>query len=240
MISGHSYFLKHFSDKPATNTSDSCAFGDALPLSPDQAVFIHNNETFYLEYVRGFGMLGFNDAENMIEDIFNTAIPEQREACGEVSGKAIYLAQSNNLEPLKNGIVMNYAGQSATGELMHLMLEGGVLTTDQDGKIISAVTKISRLPHLPVPKVVRWYVFGELNALAKNYLDESLINPYSISTREAEVLSRLSEGKTMVAIARELNRSPRTVEHHIRNMRNRFKCANIGQLIAYGKDLDLL
>jgi DNA-binding CsgD family transcriptional regulator len=44
----------------------------------------------------------------------------------------------------------------------------------------------------------------------------------------------------MAEIAGELNRSPRTVEQHILNMRTRFGCSNIGQLIAYGKDLDLV
>jgi len=214
--------------------------GDALLLTSNQAVFIYDFSGPRLLYARGFDMLGFVDREITISDIFNTAIIEQREACGEISGKALAAVQSSPLEPLKNGIVLNYAGQTNSGEVMHLMLESAVFQLDGQGNFISAIVYITKLTHLPIPKIVRWKVFGEMEEQLLEQVDEGLIQPNRISNRETEVLMALADGKTMAQVADDLSISSRTVEQHILNMRERFGCANIGQLIAFGKDTGLV
>ena len=240
MESGHSYFLEHFSKEPAAMDGlETRAFADGLPLSPDQAMFVYDYVDCRLEYARGFGMLGFDDSTITIADIFNTAIPDQREACGEISGKALSVAKSNALNPVRNGIVLNYAGQSTTGDLVHLMLESAVFRTDLQGNMISAFTTISKLHHLPVPKLVRWNVFGDMSEILENAVDEELIHPCRISRRETDVLTRLADGLTSAKIATALSISPRTVEQHVQNMRQRFECTTIGQLVAFAKDMDL-
>ncbi len=241
MKSGHSYFVEHFSDIPAhDNTGNTQAIGNGLLLSPNQAVFIYDYVAINLVYARGFGMLGFDDEKITIVDIFNTAIPEQREACGEISGKAVSVVKSNNMEPLKNGIVLNYAGQTESADIVHLMLESSVFETDKHGNMISAFTTITKLPHLPIPKIVRWSVFGDMSDPLVEFVDEGLIHSNRISSRETEVLTKLADGKTMAKSASELFISSRTVEQHILNMRNRFDCANISQLVAFGKDMGLI
>ena len=214
--------------------------GDALLLTANQAVFIYDFTVPRLLYARGFDMLGFDDQEVTIIDIFNTAIPEHREACGEISGKALSAVQANALKPLKNGIVLNYAGQSFSEETMHLMLESAVFQLDKQGNFVSTIVYITKLPHLPVPKIVKWKVFGAIEELLIEQVDGGLIQPNRISNRETEVLMALAGGKTMARVAAELSISPRTVEQHILNMRERFGCSNISQLVAYGKDMDLV
>ena len=238
---GYSYFLEHFTNAPVPEAgTDTKAAGDMLFLTPDQAAFIYDYSTLTLLYARGFEMLGFDDASITINEIFDTAIPAHREPCGEISGKGLFVAQNNKLAPLRNGIVLNYAGQSVSGELVHLMLEGTVFSNRADGTMAASIVVITKLAHLPIPKIVRWRVFGEMHEHLKQQVDDALMRPDRISNREAEVLDRLAKGKTMVEIANDLCRSPRTVERHISNMRDRFDCANTGQLIAFGKDMGLI
>ncbi len=240
MKTGHSYFKDHFSHSPAPSAADARALGDGVLLTSNQAVFIYDFAANTLKYARGFAMLGFDDETITMFDIFNTAIPEHREACGEISGKALYLAKSNLLEPLKNGIVLNYAGKSNAGELLHLMLESSVFELDGQGNLISTIAMITKLPHLPVPNIVKWTVFGDMVEPLIESVDDGLIQPNRISRRETDVLAELVEGKTMKTIALELSISPRTVEKHIEKMRERFSCSNTGQLIAFGKDMGLV
>lgn len=238
---GYSYFVDHFSDAPVRrDTADVKVFGDNLFLSPNQAIFIFDYSNSSLLYARGFEMLGFDDRKVTIVDIFNTAVPEQREACGEISGKALHFAQHNNLEPMKNGIVLNYRGKVFSNEYVHIMLESSVFSHTDDGTLASAIVVLTKLSHLPLPKIVRWGVFGEMSDRLDEQIDDVLMRPDRVSSREAEVLRRLADGKTMAGIAAELCRSPRTVERHILNMRTRFQCANTSQLVAFGKDMGLI
>lgn len=239
--SGRSYFAQHFSDRPAAaDQFDIKEAGDGLLLTTNQAVFIYDFAVPQLLYARGFEMLGFDDCDITIADIFNTAVDEHREACGEISGKALAAVQASPLDPLKNGIVLNYAGQTKTGEKMHLMLESAVYQLDDLGNFVSTIVYITKLTHLPVPKIVRWKVFGDIEEQLIEQVDGGLIQPNRISNRESEVLMALADGNTMAQIAAEFSISARTVEQHVFNMRERFECANIGQLVAFGKDMGLV
>jgi len=238
---GYSFFVDHFSKEPVSvEENETKSFCDGLPLTSNQAVFVYDYRTLTLIYVRGFEILGFDDAEISIIDIFNTAIPEQREACGEISGKALAYVKDHALVPLKNGIVLNYCGQSQQGSHIHLMLEASVFQLDSAGNFVSAFTTVSKLPHLPIPKIVRWNAFGEMSEPLSRYVDEGLIQPNRISNREAEVLVQLGQGNTMAETAEELCISARTVEQHILNMRTRFDCSNVSQLVAFAKDRGLV
>lgn len=241
MESGYKYFADHFSSLPAGGLSDAERFAaDALAVSSNQAVFIYDFVANNMKYARGFGAFGFDDGSITIIDIFNTAIPEHREACGEISGKALFVAKTSDLASLEAGIVLNYAGRLNDGKDTHLMLESSVYETDEHGNTISTLVLITKLPHLPVPKLVRWYVFGDVAEEVADMVDDGLIQPNRISKRETEVLHQLSDGKTMSEVAETLCISARTVEQHVVNMRSRFECSNTGQLIAYGKDMGLV
>lgn len=53
-----------------------------------------------------------------------------------------------------------------------------------------------------------------------------------LSTREAECLFHLSQGRTMKEIAELIHLSPRTIETHIDNIKNKMGCYTKGELIS--------
>ena len=62
-----------------------------------------------------------------------------------------------------------------------------------------------------------------LDLIVKNELAETC-KKYTLSLRELECLSHLTTGKTAKEIAREMGLSPRTVDSHIMNLRNKTGC----------------
>lgn len=65
----------------------------------------------------------------------------------------------------------------------------------------------------------------------KIFLCESKSNIY-FTNREAEVMVKLLQGKTLNAAACELNLSPRTIEFYVKNMKTKLACRTKSELIG--------
>lgn len=238
---GKDYFLDHLTNDPMVDPSKGLAYYSDLYVQPNQAICIYDYQAYELKFAKGFECLGLSDDEITMQQVFETAIPAHREPCGEISGNTLAFLKENNPTPNKDMITLNYAGQMANGERVHLMLQAIIYETDQKGDFISALTIITKLPHLKLPKVVLWQVSFESGAdLLTTKINDTLTYSNRISQREIQVLERLAEGKTMQEIGYDLFCSPRTVETHILNMRKRFDCQNTAQLVAFSKDLNLI
>lgn len=59
-----------------------------------------------------------------------------------------------------------------------------------------------------------------------------------LSTREQEVLVLIARGLSAKEVAQRTNLSPRTVEHHVENIRNKLRARNrahiVSKALAYG------
>lgn len=239
--SGTAYFLNQLSSiKPDLSSMDAAMLKKRLILFPNQAISIYDYTTFQLKYADGFEIFGMkNEAINMV-DIFNTAIPEHREVCGELSGKLIKLAKDNIINPELHLLNITYAGQHTNGDEMHVLLQGKIFEVADDDKMKSACTIMTYLPHLKPPKIVSWSVQGSSLNNIDDLLDKEIVNNFHIRVREQEILMLISDGHTMNMIGDNLNISSRTVEKHLENLRSRFDCQNTIQLVSFAKDMGLL
>lgn len=239
--SGIDYFLNQLSDIKADLSSvDATSLKERLVLFPNQAISIYDYTNFNLKYADGFEIFGMqNDKINMV-DIFNTAIPEHREVCGELSGKLIKLAQEKIIDPDLHLLNITYTGQHKNGNKMHILLQGKIFEVKDNKKLKSACTIMTYLPHLPPPKIVRWSVQGSSFYNIDELLDKDIVNHFHIRLREQEVLMLISDGHTMNEIGDNLNISSRTVEKHLENLRFRFGCQNTIQLVSFAKDMGIL
>lgn len=238
---GIDYFLDQLSDIKADLSSvDASALRKRLVLFPNQAISIYDYTNFNLKYADGFEIFGLeNDEINMV-DIFNTAIPEHREVCGELSGKLIKLAQEKTINPDLHLLNITYTGEHKNGSKMHILLQGKIFEISEDLKLKSACTIMTYLPHLPPPKIVRWSVQGSSLNNIDELLDKDIVNHFHIRLREQEILTLISDGHTMNEIGDNLNISGRTVEKHLENLRGRFQCQNTIQLVSFAKDMGIL
>ena len=123
-LSGSEYFLNQLSDVVANLQSlDAQAIKKRLVRYSNQAISIYDYTTFELKYADGFEMFGLKNEELTMLDIFNTAIPEHREVCGELSGKLVKYVQENPVNPDLNTFNMNYASQHVDGTFMHILFQ---------------------------------------------------------------------------------------------------------------------
>ncbi len=238
---GADYFFSQLSTIQADLSSlDAASLKERLVLFPNQAISIYDYSTFELKYVDGFEIFGMKNDEISMVDVFNTAVPEHREVCGELSGKLIKLAQEKKIDPDVHLLNITYAGQHVNGKRMHVLLQGKIFEITPNKKLKFACTIMTYLPHLNPPKMVSWSVHGSSLNNIDNLLDKDIVNHFHIRLREQEILILISDGHTMNDIGTNLNISNRTVEKHLENLRSRFNCQNTIQLVSFAKDIGLL
>lgn len=239
--SGTDYFLNQLSSIKADLSSlDAAELKKRLVLFPNQAISIYDYTTFHLKYADGFEVFGMNNNEITMLDIFNTAIPEHREVCGELSGKLIKLAKENIIDPDHSLLNITYTGRHKDGQKMHILLQAKIFEIADSEKIKSACTIMTYLPHLKPPTIVSWSVQGSSLNNIDDLLDKEILNNFHIRVREQEILILISDGHTMNMIGDNLNISSRTVEKHLENLRSRFNCQNTIQLVSFAKDMGIL
>lgn len=239
---GIKYFLNLLSDiKADLYSMDAKSIKKRLVLFSNQAISIYDYTTFELRYADGFEVFGMKNDEITMIDVFNTAIPEHREICGELSGKLIKYVQEHVVDPEETFLNINYAGQHKNGSLMHILLQGKMFETTNIGTIKTAYVTMTHIPHLKPPKIVSWSLGNStLSETISDILNKEIMSPNHIRTRELEVLQFTAKGNTMSQISNKLHISNRTVEKHLENLRNRFNCQNSAQLITFAKDMNLL
>mgnify|MGYP003671749979 CR=1 FL=1 len=239
--SGTEYFLNQLSTiKADLSTIDAKTLQKRLVLFPNQAISIYDYTDYSLKYAAGFEIFGMDNNDITMVDIFNTAIPEHREVCGELSGKLIKLAKENVINPELHLLNITYTGQHKNGDEMHILLQGKIFEVANNDKMKSACTIMTYLPHLKPPKIVSWSVQGFSSNNIDDLLDKNIVNNYHIRVREQEILVLISDGYTMIEIGNDLNISSRTVEKHLENLRSRFDCQNTIQLVSFAKDMGIL
>lgn len=238
---GIEYFLNQLSElKAKLDTVDAKSIKRLLLPYPNQAISIYDYTTFELKYADGFEIFGLKNDEISMLDVFNTAIPDHREICGELSGKIIKHVQENSVNPELTVININYAGQHTDGSLMHIFLQGKMFETQENGTIKATMVTMTFLPHLKPPKIVSWSLTPpSLNNTIADKLEKDIINPNHIRARELEILKLTADGNTMQQVSYKLNISDRTVEKHLENLRSRFNCHNSAQLIAFAMEMGL-
>lgn len=239
---GIKYFLNLLSDiKADLHSTDAKSLKKRLVLFSNQAISIYDYTTFELRYADGFEIFGMKNDEITMVDVFNTAIPEHRDICGELSGKLIKYVQEHSVSPEDTFLNINYAGQHKNGSFMHILLQGKMFETTNSGTLKTAFVTMTYIPHLKPPKIVSWSLGNSvLSETISDILNKDIMNTNHIRSRELEILEFIAQGNTMSQISNKLHISNRTVEKHLENLRNRFNCQNSAQLITFAKDMNLL
>ncbi len=83
----------------------------------------------------------------------------------------------------------------------------------------SPLSKSKKLENYPKKQIKKFFL-GEANS-----------NIY-FTNREAEVMIKLLQGKTLSTAAVELNLSPRTIEFYVKNMKTKLACRTKSELIG--------
>lgn len=238
---GREWFLNQFTQNKADLTSEEKAqLRERLVAFPNQAVSIYDYTTLELRFVSGFEIFGLEDDKMSMIDVFNTANPEHRDVCGELSGKIIKYGMENIMEAHLHMLSMNYASKHTNGKDMHILFQGKIFESTEKETIKSCCTIMSYLPHLKPPKIVQWSLTGPAMKDIHDMLNKEIVSKNHISNRELEVLHFAARGKTMGEISNQLCISERTVEKHLQNLRNRYSCQNSTELVAFAKDMELI
>ncbi len=102
---------------------------------------------------------------------------------------------------------------------------------DNKGNIISVFCRAIEIINPSLNELVGLLV--ENSPFDKQHYYVGRSNSLPLSRKENEVLFYLSHGKRAKSIATILNRSVRTIEHHIAKTKEKLNCRTAGELIAF-------
>ncbi|MBT8360992.1 MAG: response regulator transcription factor, partial [Deltaproteobacteria bacterium] len=107
--------------------------------------------------------------------------------------------------------------------------DGYLVKSDSDNELLKAIKKISAGRTYISPLLTDDFTEDALNA----YRDHKT-NPFKgLTTREHQILGLVVEGYTSKAMAKKLNLSPRTVDHHRSSLLRKFNMRNSVDLVKY-------
>lgn len=134
------------------------------------------------------------------------------------AGEVIVLAEApddnealRSLEAGANGYVLKDTDADSLVQAMGCVCTGGTFIT---------------------PRVAR-HVMDRFRALARADKSQSTLNGHSLTAREREILSKVTQGTTDREIAREMSVSETTVKSHVRSILRKLRVRNRTQAAAY-------
>ncbi|HTI90753.1 MAG TPA: LuxR C-terminal-related transcriptional regulator [Puia sp.] len=180
-------------------------------------------------------LLGYPKAEITTELIMENIHPEDRAwflNCQEVCGK--FLLGLPPEKQMKYKLRIDYRIKRRSGEYFRVLHQAVVVHNDDKGKILRTLivlTDISHLKQTGRPMLSYIGMDGE-----PSYQDVDVNNRFFerngiLTRREKEVLYHLAEGRLSKEIAVLLNLSKYTIDSHRKNLLQKMKVTNTGELI---------
>lgn len=115
-----------------------------------------------------------------------------------------------------------------------------IYETDENGRLISILNRLSDISFISNPINVQWNVEG--NDIDTKTFKKEVFREYQsfFSTRELEVINRVANGFTNKIIAEKLNISEHTVATHRKRILKKSNCHNSKELILFCSKIGIL
>lgn len=107
--------------------------------------------------------------------------------------------------------------------------DGYLIKSDSDDELLLAINKIRNGRTYISPLLVDDFTDDVLNA----YRNQEANTFTGLTRREKQILAMVVDGYTSKMMAKKLNLSPRTVDHHRSNLLKKFKMKNSVDLVNY-------
>ncbi len=107
--------------------------------------------------------------------------------------------------------------------------DGYLIKSDSDDELLLAINKIRNGRTYISPLLVDDFTDDVLNA----YRNQEANTFTGLTRREKQILAMVVDGYTSKMMAKKLNLSPRTVDHHRSNLLRKFKMKNSVDLVNY-------
>ena len=115
-----------------------------------------------------------------------------------------------------------------------------IYETDENGRLISILNRLSDISFISNPINVQWNVEGD-DIDTKTFKKEVFREYQSFfSTRELEVINKVANGFTNKIIAEKLNISEHTVATHRKRILKKSNCHNSKELILFCSKIGIL
>jgi DNA-binding CsgD family transcriptional regulator len=219
------FMTKLRSDISMSNDADLMSvFNDTnnpLCIKDQNSVYVSANQACatFCGFAKGDEMVGIKDAD------LRCRAAEMHEVFVQQDQRALDTGSEKNLD------IAYYADNK-----LHALLSSKTRVVDKLNRplvvcnaIELPITQLSRL--IDSLKDMQDTFTGSYHLTMPQTFKDGSMN--QMTDKQAECLFYLVRGKTAKEIARILNKSPRTIEEHIENLKNQFGCETKSQLIEY-------
>jgi DNA-binding CsgD family transcriptional regulator len=200
-------------------------------------VYVHPN----VELITGYSIEDFKD----FAYIFSITHPDDREYAFEFAKRAFTLSKDFKPalleDPLCTSISIDFRIKCKNENLIRINRHSSCFKTDKHGNVVYGLALFTDLSHFKKNGhfTFLWHGKNEF----KHHFDDLVIkyhNGFSITGREKDVLSRLSNGFSATKIARELSISVHTVISHRKKLLQKTGTKNTAQLIKFSMENGIL
>lgn len=205
--------------------------------------FILNFDTLRIEMLNDgfYSVLGYKPKRFAIQDLMKKMHPDDMAKMSEKENliSNFFLAEISGNDMPFYKIVYLIRVKHANGAYRTILHQSRIIAITDKGKIQESLCIHTDVTHLNIPidhKVSfigdkRPSYYAEEGSAAVKKIKEN--NNIKYSTREKEIIVKLSQGKDFNGIAAELCISPHTVNTHKKNILAKSNCKNAVELIAH-------
>jgi predicted ATPase/DNA-binding CsgD family transcriptional regulator len=137
------------------------------------------------------------------------------------------------IEPYASQIRGNWQAAATMWEKYGCPYEQGMALMDGDEVAqLAALEIFERLGARPIIEILKQKMQAQGRRIPRGPRPSTREHPFGLTTRELEVLASLAEGSSNLAIAQQLNLSPRTVEHHITSILQKMGVLSRNEAVA--------
>lgn len=204
-----------------------------IPKFSEEAIYIYSLKENRMIYADGWEeVLGYKDAEITTRIIENSPAPEFIVFTNELKHKALEFINDIKEDLELYNIAIELKKVHKNGHLVPVILRIGVFKIENK-KVLEIIGNCQINRSLKFGNVMQYYAYGPRKNEFEEIVNKEIFNYFSISEKEKEAITLVSEGYCFKEIANMLCVSKSAIEKRIIPLYKRYNVKSLSQLIYF-------
>ncbi len=203
-------------------------------INSRECVYIIDFSKNKITYRNGFKkLLGYDNEDITLDFLASKIHEEDKEMVNKIRIATATFGLKNPIKEPDYMLSLIYRVKKNDDTYAKILNQTTIYETDENGRLISVLNRLSDISFISNPINVQWNVEG--NDIDTKIFKKEVFREYQsfFSTRELEVINKIANGFTNKIIAEKLNISEHTVATHRKRILKKSNCHNSKELILF-------
>ena len=210
-------------------------------INSRECVYIIDFSKNKITYRNGFKkLLGYDNEDITLDFLASKIHEEDKEMVNKIRIATATFGLKNPIKECDYMLSLIYRVKRNDDTYAKILNQTTIYETDENGRLISILNRLSDISFISNPINVQWNVEG--NDIDTKTFKKEVFREYQgfFSTRELEVINKIANGFTNKIIAEKLNISEHTVATHRKRILKKSNCHNSKELILFCSKIGIL